>query len=305
VKDYFRATFGASAKEVNGVILLVVIFLASMLVPLISRIFRSEKPLSSEHDALVLDSLVALLQPEFQQVDSTFETFEFNPNTASMEELARLGFSELAISQILNYRKAGGDFREKKHLLKIYAIDSARVMQLYNYIELPDRPVNSVAKSKPDFEITYDSIADRPEPEVFVKVKFNLNTADTSILQTVKGIGPVLSKRIVAFRSGLGGFVDSSQLYEVYNLDSAVVTELLQVGYIPEEVEINRIYINTVDETRLSSHPYISNKQARLIIAYRNQHGNYASINELLKVYLVNETDIKRLSPYLSFELSE
>ena len=42
------------------------------------------------------------------------ESFEFNPNTVSAEELVRLGFSEKQAQSIVNYRSKGGRFRRKR-----------------------------------------------------------------------------------------------------------------------------------------------------------------------------------------------
>ena len=55
---------------------------------------------------------------------------------------------------------------------------------------------------------------DENRPAVLV----DLNSADTTELQKVRGIGPVLSKRIVKYRKLIGGFTDKSQLRQVYGL---------------------------------------------------------------------------------------
>ena len=45
-----------------------------------------------------------------------------------------------------------------------------------------------------------------------------LNTADTTILKKVPGIGSTFARRIIKYRELLGGFYDVSQLAEVYDI---------------------------------------------------------------------------------------
>ena len=58
-----------------------------------------------------------------------------------------------------------------------------------------------------------------------IEVK-DLNTSSARDLTQVRGIGEVLSKRIVKYRTRLQGFDELDQLYEVYDLDSLVVEKV-------------------------------------------------------------------------------
>ncbi len=61
----------------------------------------------------------------------------------------------------------------------------------------------------------------RKKPKA-VEVK-DLNTSTAADLTQVRGIGAVLSERIIKYRTRLQGFDELNQLYEVYGLDSLVV----------------------------------------------------------------------------------
>ena len=50
------------------------------------------------------------------------ESFRFNPNTVSVEDLQRLGFSEKQAQAIDHYRKKGGRFRRKADFAKTYVV---------------------------------------------------------------------------------------------------------------------------------------------------------------------------------------
>jgi len=130
---------------------------------------------------------------------------------------------------------------------------------------------------------------------------FNINKADTSILKTIPGVGSKLSARIIAYRISLGGFVEKNQLYQVYGLDSAIIKKINNVAVITPDFEPQKININTATKSQLASHPYITWTEAKLIIAYRNQHGKYTGLPDVLKVYSINKDWVKNAAPYLSF----
>lgn len=283
-------------------IVLVSIFLLTIAYPVIHRAVTPGMEPVSEEDARLLDSLVAVLTAQDSIDEARFELFEFDPNSASVDELVRLGFDQRTARQIINYRSSGGQFRLKKDLYKIYLIDSAHLTEVFDYIALPDNVTEPPKeKEKKSDQLPGKASSSKPIEKMVVE-KMDLNRADTAMLQTISGIGSVLSKRIVNFREKLGGFVNVSQLYEVYNLDSTVIEALLEIGILDTSAQVCKLAINELSEEELANHPYLSWKQARLIIAYRNQHGNYTSEEELIKVYLVNQSDIDRLRPYLEFD---
>src|SRR5690606_9841495 len=144
------------------------------------------------------------------------KAFPFDPNTAPVDDLVKLGIKQGIATRMVRYRESGGRFAVRQDLLKIYGMDSTLYAILYPYIKLPDRA--------PDI-ITVKGAGEKTE-------RFDLNTADTAQLVRVYGIGPVLSKRIVKFRERLGGFVAPEQVYEVYGLDSATATRLLNTSYL-------------------------------------------------------------------------
>jgi competence protein ComEA len=303
VKSSFRSFFGISRKEVNGFLFLCLLLLFILFVPELMSFIRSDEVDQQAKDQAILDSLLVLLEEKSIPKERSAIQFTFNPNQITKDSLLLLGFSTTAANQIINYRNKGGEFRAAQDLYKIYSIDSAHLTGLLGYVSIPQRPVRQQTIKEPPV-LKYRSSATRDEPikDITPLPKFNINTADTAMLQTISGIGSVLSKRIVVFRDKLGGFVSSNQLYEVYNLDSAVVIKLLDRSYLDQEFTPQKIQINSTSEEQLKSHPYITNTQARLIIAYRNQHGDFKENADLLEVYLMDSTSLMRLEPYISWQ---
>ena len=304
VKDFFNSLFGVSSKEIKGLSLLILALILFLLLPRVINHFRTSDNSYLAVDAHILDSLVAVLEDD-QSIKSVFEdslsTFEFNPNNASIDDFLLLGFSEKISNRIINYRNKGGVFRVKTDLLKIYGIDSGLVNKLEPSINLPTTVANKssqrLVQVKEELEEKQLPIKNKPKelPD------FDINLADTSMLQTIRGVGSILSRRIVEFRDNLGGLVDVNQLYEVYNLDSMVVYNLIDKSYIEGSFKPRPLLINNNTESELAAHPYIAWRQARLIIAYRNQHGDFNSSEDLLKVYSVDEDFIEKIDPYLDW----
>jgi DNA uptake protein ComE-like DNA-binding protein len=143
------------------------------------------------------------------------------------------------------------------------------------------------------------------KPSSISKTK-NLNRikfaeADSILLQIVPGIGPGLSGRIIKYRENLGGYYSKNQLNEIYGLKPETIEEIWT--YFDFNPLISRkIPINSSDTNQLSAHPYISYGEAKVIIAYRNQHGQFNSVIDLKNIKIFKEEWISRIEPYLSFE---
>ncbi|MEM6359448.1 MAG: helix-hairpin-helix domain-containing protein [Bacteroidota bacterium] len=131
--------------------------------------------------------------------------------------------------------------------------------------------------------------------------KFDINAADTLQLKQLKGIGTVLSKRIVKYRNILGGFVTLDQLSEVYGLKDSVLLQLDSMAFISPEFQPKKININTAILDSLSRHPYIRRPLARAINNYRFQHGDYSSTVDLSNIRLLDSLTLIKITPYISF----
>ncbi|MEM9389836.1 MAG: helix-hairpin-helix domain-containing protein [Bacteroidota bacterium] len=131
--------------------------------------------------------------------------------------------------------------------------------------------------------------------------KFDINAADTLQLKQLKGIGTVLSRRIVKYRNILGGFVTLDQLSEVYGLQDSVLLQLDSMVFISPEFQPRKINVNTATPDSLSRHPYIKRPLARAINNYRFQHGDYSSSVDLGNIRLLDSLTLIKITPYISF----
>jgi competence ComEA-like helix-hairpin-helix protein len=69
-----------------------------------------------------------------------------------------------------------------------------------------------------------------------------------------------------------------------------------------EQNNLLKLNINTTSDFELGSHPYINKTIAKAIVVYRNQHGNYQSINDLRKIVFIKDSVLQKISPYLTVE---
>jgi competence protein ComEA len=121
---------------------------------------------------------------------------------------------------------------------------------------------------------------------------------DSLVLQVVSGIGPVLAGRIVKYRENIGGFFDPGQLLEVFGIDEELAEKIYQV-FPFDQIPLHKLKLNSATLQDLTAHPYIKYGEAKVILAYREQHGAFQSTEDLLKIKIFNEEWLARLSPYL------
>ncbi len=128
-----------------------------------------------------------------------------------------------------------------------------------------------------------------------------LNSADTTILKKVPGIGSTFARRIVKYRELLGGYVSVQQLTEVYGIDNERYEEL-KPWFIADSTFIRKLNVNQAPIRELYRHPYIDSQQARAINQLRRQKGRLTGWENLRLLEEFSEADRERLSHYLSFE---
>jgi len=104
-------------------------------------------------------------------------------------------------------------------------------------------------------------------------VRVEINGADTSQLKRLRGIGSYYARKMVQYRTLLGGFVLIEQLLEVEGMDGD------RLSMFGPQVEIDyslirKIDLKTADQVTLGKHPYIGPYAARWIVHYREQLGD-------------------------------
>jgi len=128
----------------------------------------------------------------------------------------------------------------------------------------------------------------------------DLNLTSAKELTSIRGIGAVLSLRIIEYRNSLGGFVSVNQLDEVFGLDDETLQTIKSKVAINDTIPIRKLNINQLTLDSLKSHPYINWNLANAIVQFRIQHGNYDSFEKIKSIHLVNNEIYLKIAPYLT-----
>ena len=270
IQDLLRSLFSFSRRERKRVLLLLPLLVALCL--LFARLGkpRFEKSFTLYSDR-VLDSVQANIHTGISDnfAEKFFSSgkspqsgksreprrdslFTFDPNTATLEQLIRLGFSPKQARVILNYRDAGAVFRHKEDFARCYTVSTEKFAELAPYIRI-DQTYSAVEQNphtvragnrqenKPETDTAPDTNRSSPRPDtapVPIPAGSNpdasptplrdkrdeqsrhagpieLNSADSAALVSIRGIGPLTAGRIIRYRNALGGFASVSQLQEV------------------------------------------------------------------------------------------
>ena len=162
-----------------------------------------------------------------------YESFRFDPNTVSVDDLMRLGFTQRQAESIDNYRKKGGRFRRKSDFAKSYVVEDSVYRRLEKYIDIP---------------------------------KIDINRADSAAFETLPGIGKFFASKMVSYRHELGGYSYPEQLMDIWHFDQEKydgLKDLITVG-------ASEPYpLWTLPEKELAKHPYIGKRAARGIVIFR------------------------------------
>lgn len=228
--------------------------------------------------------------------NSKGELFYFDPNTLSQEGWLRLGLREKTVNTIQNYLSKGGQFKKPEDLQKIYGLfpDDFKRIAPYIKIEAPGE-----ANTNKDF--TEKASVENPSTKTYSArySVIDINSADTTALIALPGIGSKLATRIINFRDKLGGFYSVSQVAETFGLPDSTfqkVKQYLKLG----TSSIRKININTATVDELKAHPYLRWAIANPIVAYRKEHGPFLKIDDIKKVMIVTDEVYNKIIPYLT-----
>lgn len=141
---------------------------------------------------------------------------------------------------------------------------------------------------------------EKASPDKACLVTIDINTADTTLLQQLPGIGSAFAKRIAEYRDKLGGYCATEQLLEVYRMDTARFEGLKNQVTIDSAFVPNKLKINSDAFKVLLRHPYLEYEDVKKIVNHREQKGMIASWEQLINV--VGDAINPRLRYYIDYQ---
>ena len=220
--------------------------------------------------------------------------FPFDPNTADSTQLLQLGLQRWQVRNIYRYRRAGGIYRRPQDFARLYGLTAGQYRQLEPYIRISTdyQPASRLVEAEKPRQ--------RDTLRFPVKIEAGehvvLNTADTSQLRRVPGIGTYFANEIVNHGRFLGGYVSVDQLDEIPDFPRDAKQYFVIRQPNPRRLNINRLSIN-----ELKRHPYINYYQAKAIVDYRRLHGHIESLKQLSLSKDFPPEAIERLEPYVEY----
>ena len=245
-----------------------------------------------------------------QRLDSTFETsrhytakefsankkadtlFVFDPNTVSFQELFKLGFTKKTAQTLLKFRGRGFVFKQKSDLKKVYGISDNFYATLEPYILIEASKSEAIKNQAAQTKLTNSIQINKSQSIV------ELNAADSLTLIAIKGIGPTFAKRILKYRSILGGYASIEQLKEVYGFTDELY-EQVKSSFTLNTSLIKKLNINTDNFKTINKHPYLSYEITKAIFDSRRKTViNLTNLKDILH----DDAQYQKLMPYLVFE---
>lgn len=162
------------------------------------------------------------------------------------------------------------------------SIDKSKMLSYKKSEGNKDKSRKSNSESKKPkrnkYEKTERNVIDNIEITVI-----ELNNADTTLLKMLPGIGSAFSNRIVEYRQSLGGYVDKSQLLEIYGMDSSRYEGFLKYIAI-DTSDVTKLNVNNDGFKTLLAHPYLEFDDVKKICNYREKRGFITSWDMLKRV---------------------
>ncbi|MFK8283851.1 helix-hairpin-helix domain-containing protein [Capnocytophaga canis] len=219
--------------------------------------------------------------------------YPFNPNYITDYKGYILGMSTEEIDRLLAFRKQGKFVNSTQEFQNITKISDSLLKKIAPAFKFPEWVNN---KKSNDYQKVKTSLTSSH------KEKQDINTATKEQLMEVKGVGNVLSDRILKYKERLQGFVEMDQLAEVYGLETDVVERLkiqFEVKTLPNIVKKD---INLITLRELAKIPYLKYEEAKKIIGLRSELGNFKKFDDFLEINEFDTLKIRKLQFYLFIE---
>ena len=287
-KSFFYYTKSERRAIFVLLVLLFVLIVALVIVP-------AERPLS-ESVVSVADSVVC--RPAESAASPVLTAFD--PNLADSAELAALGLPVHVVRNVIKYRQKGGSFPTPESFARIYGLTETQYEELKPYIRIsaftrkPARKKPAPVAQEPLRRDTLRWLKAVKYPEGTL---VDANTADTTELKKIPGIGSGIARAIVGYRNRLGGFCSLNQLQDI----KYITPELLR-WFKLENDSVRRLDINRAGLDQLRAHPYFNFYQAKVIVEHRRKRGKITSLSQLSLYEEFTEKDLERIAAYLRFD---
>lgn len=214
-----------------------------------------------------------------------------DPNTADSTQLIEIGLKPKVVKNLLNYRRKGGFIKTVEDIKKIWGMDDDQYERVAPHLFVAEK---TGEENEKQFKYT-----PKPITEEERNIRLDINSASEAEFEFLYGIGPGYARRIVEFRDNLGGFHTIDQVEETWGFPDSTFQKIKPNLII--ETPPGKIKLNHADIETLGKHPYIDWKKAKLLVRYREQHGDYNSRADVLKIKVLTPEWVDQVAVYFDY----
>jgi len=228
-------------------------------------------------DFVLQEQIDSLKQREIKD-----QIYPFNPNYISLSKGYQLDLSLKEIERLHRFRNSGKFANSVAEFKAVTQVSSDWIIKYSPYFKFPEWVTSKKLKVK----------------DLNVSVIKDINTATAEELIEIRGIGAVLSKRIVKYRVSIKGFDLMEQLNQVYGLDSLVISKIKSQYQILTPAKRTKIVLAEATMEDLLRIPFLTKKEAKKIIGLRTKNKKI-TLKSLRNEPEFDSLKLERLALYL------
>ena len=243
----------------------------------------------------------------------------FDPNTVDSITLIHNGLRPYQAHALLRYRQAGAVFRKPLDIARLNCLEDEDIDRLLPLIRISKQyserrtkyPIGASYEAPNSQYATSHSASGHqvsprgdvegagkdPRPSKFTTLTpVDINTADTTLLKRIPGIGSYTASKIVKMRTQLGGYHSAQQLLTLTNLSA----DLLE-WFVINPTNLRQINLNTSTFNQLRQHPHIGYDHARDLTRYIRLYGKIKDERQLRSTNIFSDDELQLLLPYVEY----
>lgn len=289
----------------------------------------------AEGDSLAVNEVQAI-ESQMSKPDVRVELN--SADSASLDSVSGIG--PTFARRIVRYRQLIGGYTNTEQLMQVFGITPEAYLRMepYVYVDTNSTSFAELRSARPNFKKQpkgqpwkkgskskgadsqnptyhhphYHSATSAAAPQLEsapvsqpsstpVLGRTNLNTADSAALVRLPGIGPGTAGRIIKYRNRISFFRSLDQLNEVWGVRPENLEKMKPHLTVGDLDAFPKVHINEWDVEHLGRHPYIGFKDARILVAYREEHGPFKRVEDLRWVLGIDPLLPGRMEGYLQF----
>jgi competence protein ComEA len=233
---------------------------------------------------------------EIQEPERVLYEGQLNINTATVDQFTMLlGIDKLEANRIVDYRTKNGNFNATDDLIKVWGIRRLEFAKVKKYLTLEG-----------------ETTLRRKKVLAPVEGRLNINTATIDQFAMLPGIDRPEAKNIVDYRTLQGKFSAVDDVLKAKGIRKLEFSRFKNFLTLEGETTLKRkrpltlvrgqLNINTATVAQFSMLPSIDRFEAKNIVDYRTEKGNFNAIDDLLKVKGIRRLEYMRFKDFLTLK---